>query len=180
MLVGLGISTENRFDSDGIPSEVGCVPVDGVISVCCAATGSDVCGFVRGIIRQKNSPKQHTAAALPAYFHRRVRCARTTLIWHSAITRDLKPGDSRGTGAQSRINWCSGKTGSGRFNNSTGTDTAGTGLHMHGGTITGYHMNSLQIGQPAATGFIMGVANVVSGSGTFATNFTITSHDIFS
>jgi hypothetical protein len=51
---------------------------------------------------------------------------------------------------------------------------------MHGTTVTGEHPHSLQIGQPTTTGLIMGVADVVSCRGAFATNFTSTGHDSIS
>ena len=66
--------------------------------------------------------------------------------------------------------------GSGRFDYSSGTDTAGAGINANGAAIAGDHADTLQVGQPAATGFIMGVADVVSGGRAFATNFTITGH----
>jgi hypothetical protein len=72
------------------------------------------------------------------------------------------------------------KPGSGRLNNSPGTNTTGADLDMHRAAITGHHSNVLQVGQPAATGLVMGVADVIPGRGAFATNFTITGHDIFS
>lgn len=72
------------------------------------------------------------------------------------------------------------KAGSGRLDNSSGTNATGAGFDMHCAAVTGDHPDSLQIGQPAASGLIMGVADIISGSGTFATKFTITGHDIFS
>ena len=71
-------------------------------------------------------------------------------------------------------------TGSGRLDNSSGTDAAGAGIDMRSAAITGHCPNSLQIGQPTTTGLVMGVADIISGSRAFATNFTITGHDIFS
>jgi len=65
---------------------------------------------------------------------------------------------------------------SGRLNNSTGADAAGAGTDMNGTTILSYHPNSLQVWQPPTTGLVMSVADVIAGSGTFATNFTITGH----
>jgi hypothetical protein len=47
---------------------------------------------------------------------------------------------------------------------------------MHSTAIAVEHPNSLQVRQPATTGLIMGVADVVPGGGAFATDFTNTGH----
>jgi hypothetical protein len=72
------------------------------------------------------------------------------------------------------------KTGSSRLDNSTGTDTTGTDIHMHRAAGTGNCSDSLQIRQPAPTGFVVGMADIIPGRGAFATNFTNMGHDIFS
>jgi hypothetical protein len=69
------------------------------------------------------------------------------------------------------------KAGSGRLDNGARADATGAGVDVHGAAVGGDHANSLQIGQPATTGLVMGVADVVPGSGAFATNLTITGHD---
>jgi hypothetical protein len=48
---------------------------------------------------------------------------------------------------------------------------------MHGPAVGGHHPNPLQIGQPATTGLVVGVADVVTGRRAFAADFTITGHD---
>jgi hypothetical protein len=69
------------------------------------------------------------------------------------------------------------KRGSGRLDNSPGTDAAGADIGMHGAAAAGEHPHSLEVGQPTATGLIMGVADVISRRGAFAANFTSTGHD---
>lgn len=69
---------------------------------------------------------------------------------------------------------------SGRFDNCPGTDTTSADIHTYSTSTVGYGPNFLQIRQPAAPVFIMGMTNIIAGRRSFTTNFTSTSHDIFS
>ncbi len=69
---------------------------------------------------------------------------------------------------------------SGRFNNCTGTDAPGADIHTHSSSAFGDSPNFLQIRQPAAPVFIMSVTDIITRCRSFTTNFTFTSHDIFS
>jgi hypothetical protein len=71
-------------------------------------------------------------------------------------------------------------TDSGWLDDSPGTNATGADFNMCSAAITGDRPNSLQIGQPAATGLVMGVADIISGRGAFATNFTISGHNSIS
>jgi hypothetical protein len=48
---------------------------------------------------------------------------------------------------------------------------------MNAVAALGGHSNPLQIGEPAAPGFIMGMADVITGYRPLAANFTFFSHD---
>ena len=66
--------------------------------------------------------------------------------------------------------------GSGRFDYGAGTDAAGAyayGLAVAAGCR---HPDFLQIRKPAPTVFVVGMANVVAGSGFFSANFTFFRH----
>lgn len=69
---------------------------------------------------------------------------------------------------------------SGRFDNCTGTDATSADILTHSTSTAGYGPNFLQIRQPAAPVFIMGMTDIIAGRRSFTTNFTFTSHDIFS
>lgn len=65
-----------------------------------------------------------------------------------------------------------------RLHNSTGTDATGTYSCMTVAAAGSDHSDFLQIRQPATSGFVMGVAYIVSCSGFLAANFTYLSHNI--
>jgi hypothetical protein len=69
---------------------------------------------------------------------------------------------------------------SGRFDDSPGTNATSADPHTHSTSAVGYVPNFLQIRQPAAPVFIMGMTDIIAGRRSFTTNFTSTSHDIFS
>lgn len=69
---------------------------------------------------------------------------------------------------------------SGRFDDCTGTDATSADIHTHSTSTVGYGPNFLQIRQPAAPVFIMGMTDIIAGRRSFATNFTFTSHNMFS
>jgi hypothetical protein len=69
------------------------------------------------------------------------------------------------------------QTGSGGLNNSPGTNATGADFNVRRTAIPGNRPDSLQVRQPAATGLVMGVADIISGRGAFATNFTISGHN---
>jgi hypothetical protein len=62
-----------------------------------------------------------------------------------------------------------------RFTDRSGTNTAGTDTHPLGTTGRG-NSDSLQIRQPAATIFIMGVADIITGNRFFSADLTLASH----
>ena len=67
-----------------------------------------------------------------------------------------------------------------RLDNGPGADAAGTGHDPDGLPAFGYGPNLLDIGHPAAAGFVMGMADIITGYRAFATDFTFTSHCLFS
>jgi len=69
---------------------------------------------------------------------------------------------------------------SGRFDDCAGTDATGTDTNTYSASTVGYSPNFLQVGQPAAPVLIMGMADIIARRRSFSTNFTYTSHDIFS
>lgn len=62
------------------------------------------------------------------------------------------------------------------LDNSAGTNATSAGIYMGGTAIGANHPYSLQIGQPATAGFIMGVADTVAGERAFATDCACTGH----
>jgi len=58
----------------------------------------------------------------------------------------------------------------------TGLDAAGADLHSLG-TLRGFRMDSLQIGEEAAFGQIVSVAFAVTGHGSFTANITYARHN---
>ena len=69
---------------------------------------------------------------------------------------------------------------SGRFDDCTGTDATSADIQTHSTSTLGYGPNFLQIRQPAPPVFIMGMTDIIARRRSFTTNFTFTSHDIFS
>jgi hypothetical protein len=51
---------------------------------------------------------------------------------------------------------------------------------MHRAAVGGDHAHALQVRQPATTGLVVGVADVISSGRALATNFALTGHDGFS
>ncbi len=67
---------------------------------------------------------------------------------------------------------CSG----GRFNYSAGTYTTGANPHLFIVASRDCNPYALQIWQPASSGLIMSMTDIVSGDRTFATYFALLSH----
>jgi hypothetical protein len=66
------------------------------------------------------------------------------------------------------------------LDHSTGTDATGTDFDTNTTAAARQHPHSLQIRQPSTTGFIVGVADIISSGRSFATDFTNTGHDSIS
>ena len=61
------------------------------------------------------------------------------------------------------------------FGNSAGTDAAGTDLHGTDGAVAD-GLDLLQIGVPYLAGFVMGMADIITGHGLFAADFADSRH----
>ncbi len=66
------------------------------------------------------------------------------------------------------------------FDNGTGPNTPGAGVYPHDLSFIGNRSYFLDIRQPTPTVLVMGMTDVIAGSRTFATDFTLSGHNIFS
>lgn len=67
---------------------------------------------------------------------------------------------------------------SGGFADCTGAETAGAYPNLPGIAAGCCHSYFLKVGQPATTGLVMGVRNIISGGRFFPADFTYFGHNI--
>ena len=66
----------------------------------------------------------------------------------------------------------------GRFYNLPGTQATGANPDMNTVPALGGHSDALQVGKPAPSGLVVGMADVITGNWTFAADLTFFCHGI--